>query len=53
MTKISPATYTYDKADQIATASNATFEFNKLGQRIKETPTGGSATTFTYDQAGT
>jgi RHS repeat-associated protein len=52
VTKISPATYTYDKADQIATASNATFEYNKLGQRIKETPTGGSATTYSYDQAG-
>lgn len=52
VTKISPTTYTYDKADQIATASNATFEYNKLGQRIKSTPTGGSATTFAYDQAG-
>lgn len=52
VTKISSTTYTYDKADQIATASNAAFEFNKLGQRIKETPTGGSATTFSYDQAG-
>jgi RHS repeat-associated protein len=52
VTKISSTTYTYDKADQIATASNATFEYNKLGQRIKETPTGGSATTFSWDQAG-
>lgn len=52
VTKISSTSYTYDKADQIATASNATFEYNKLGQRIKETLTGGSATTFTYDQAG-
>jgi len=50
--KISPTTYTYDKADQIATASNATFEYNQLGQRTKETPTGGSATTFSWDQAG-
>jgi RHS repeat-associated protein len=52
VTKISSTTYTYDKADQIATASNATFEFNKLGQRVKETPTGGSATTYSWDQAG-
>jgi RHS repeat-associated protein len=52
VTKISPTTYTYDKADQIATASNASFEYNKVGQRIKSTPTGGSATTFAYDQAG-
>lgn len=50
--KISPVTYTYDKGGQIATASNATFEYNKLGQRVKETPTGESATTFSYDQAG-
>jgi RHS repeat-associated protein len=52
VTKISPTTYTYDKAGQIATASNATFEYNKVGQRVKSTPTGGSATTFSYDQAG-
>jgi RHS repeat-associated protein len=52
VTKIAPATYTYDKADQIATASTGTFEYNKIGQRVKETPTGGSATTFAYDQAG-
>lgn len=50
--KISPTTYTYDKADQIATASNATFEYNKLGQRVKETPTGGTASPYAYDQAG-
>jgi RHS repeat-associated protein len=52
VTKVSPTTYTYDKADQIATASNATFEYNKLGQRVKETPSGGSATTYSFDQAG-
>ena len=49
--KISPTTYTYDKADQIATASNATLEYNNVGERVKSTPTGGSATTFSYDQA--
>ncbi|HYJ21278.1 MAG TPA: DUF6531 domain-containing protein [Solirubrobacterales bacterium] len=52
VTKILPATYTYDKADQIATASNSTFEFNKFGQRVKETPTGGTAIPYFYDQAG-
>ena len=51
VTKISPTTYTYDKADQIATASTGTFEFNKLGQRVKSTPTGETATTYSYDQA--
>jgi RHS repeat-associated protein len=50
--KISSTTYSYDKADQIAAASNATFEFNKLGQRVKETPTGGTAIPYAYDQAG-
>lgn len=52
VTKIAPTTYTYDKADQIETASNATFEYNKLGQRVKETPSGGSAIPYAYDQAG-
>jgi RHS repeat-associated protein len=52
VTKISSATYTYDKADQIATASTGTFEFNKVGQRVKSTPTGKTATTYSYDQAG-
>jgi RHS repeat-associated protein len=52
VTKISSVTYTSDKGDQIATASNAAFEFNKVGQRVKETPSGGKATTYSYDQAG-
>jgi RHS repeat-associated protein len=52
VTKISSTTYTYDKADQIATASNATFEYNKLGQRVKETPAGGTASPYAFDQAG-
>jgi RHS repeat-associated protein len=51
-TKIGSATYTYDKADQIATASNAAFEFNKVGQRVKETPTGKTASPYSFDQAG-
>ena len=52
LTKIGATTYTYDKADEIATATNGTFEFNKLGQRVKETPAGGTAIPYTYDQAG-
>jgi RHS repeat-associated protein len=51
-TKIGSTTYTYDKADEIATASNGAFEFDKLGQRVKETPTGGTAIPYAYDQAG-
>lgn len=52
VTKISPTTYSYDKGDQIETASSGSFEFNELGQRVKSTPEGGSATTYSYDQAG-
>jgi RHS repeat-associated protein len=52
VTKISSTTYEYDKADQIESASNASFEFNEVGQRVKTTPSGGSATTYSYDQAG-
>ncbi|HKF83165.1 MAG TPA: DUF6531 domain-containing protein [Solirubrobacterales bacterium] len=52
VTKISSTSYTYDKADQIATASSGTFEYNKLGQRVKETPTGGTAIPYSFDQAG-
>lgn len=52
VTKISSTTYEYDKADQIESASNASFEFNAVGQRVKQTPSGGSATTYSYDQAG-
>lgn len=52
VTKISSTTYEYDKADQIESASNANFEFNAVGQRVKQTPSGGSATTYSYDQAG-
>lgn len=52
VTKISSTTYEYDEADQIESASNASFEFNEVGQRVKQTPSGGSATTYSYDQAG-
>lgn len=51
-TRVGSTTFTYDKGDQIASASNATFEFNKVGQRVKETPSGGSAIPYTYDQTG-
>ena len=52
VTKISSTTYGYDKGDQIKEASNASFEFNELGQRVKETPSGKSAISYAYDQAG-
>ena len=52
VTKIAPTTYAYDQGDQIEEASNAIFEFNELGQRVKETPSGKSAIPYAYDQAG-
>ena len=52
VTKISSTTYNYDKGDQIEEASNASFEFNEVGQRVKETPSGKSAISYGYDQAG-
>jgi RHS repeat-associated protein len=52
VTKISSTTYEYDKGDEIETASSGSFEFNQLGQRVKSTPEGESATTYSYDQAG-
>ncbi|HEV3071617.1 MAG TPA: DUF6531 domain-containing protein [Solirubrobacteraceae bacterium] len=41
----------YKAADELEKTSNATFAFNEDGQRLKETPTEGSATTYGYDQA--
>lgn len=52
VTKISSTEYTYDAASQIATATSGTLQYNKLGQRIKNTPTGDVTTTYSYDQAG-
>jgi RHS repeat-associated protein len=51
-TKLGTGTYTYDKADQLETGPSLKYEYNSSGQRTKTTPTGGSATTYGYDQAG-
>src|SRR6202012_4356401 len=45
-------TNAYDKASQIESATGAAFTFDKEGERTKETPSSGSATTYKYDQAG-
>jgi RHS repeat-associated protein len=51
-TYVNENVYTYDKADEIATSSAGTFEFDKLGHRIKETPAGETSIPYAYDQAG-
>lgn len=51
-TKIGTGTYTYSKASELETGPNTTYTYNEVGQRIKTTPTTGSATTYGYDQAG-
>jgi RHS repeat-associated protein len=50
--KIGTGSYSYDKADEIETGPSLKYTYNEVGQRTKTTPTGGSATTYGYDQAG-
>jgi RHS repeat-associated protein len=51
-TKAGASAYTYDKADELETGPSLTYTYNELGQRTKATPTAGSTTTYSYDQAG-
>ncbi|MEA2641343.1 MAG: hypothetical protein QOF51_2737 [Chloroflexota bacterium] len=43
--------YTYDKADRIQTAGSLSYAFDADGNVRSRTPSGGSATTYAYDQA--
>jgi RHS repeat-associated protein len=52
ITKAPGTTNAFDKASQIESATGATFTFDKEGERTKETPSSGPATTYKYDQAG-
>ncbi|MBS1860984.1 MAG: RHS repeat protein [Actinobacteria bacterium] len=52
ITKAPGTTNAYDKASQIESATGAAFTFNKEGERTKEAPSSGPATTYRYDQAG-
>ncbi|MBS1860996.1 MAG: RHS repeat protein, partial [Actinobacteria bacterium] len=52
ITKAPGTTNAYDKSSQIESATGATFTFDKEGERTKETPSSGPATTYKYDQAG-
>ncbi len=51
-TKLGSGSYTYDKADELETGPSVSYSYNEVGQRTKTTPTAGSATTYTYDEAG-
>jgi RHS repeat-associated protein len=51
-TKIGSGSYGYNAADELETGPSVTYTFNEVGERIKSTPTTGSATVYGYDQAG-
>jgi RHS repeat-associated protein len=50
-TKIATGSYVYDKASELETGPSLKYAYDELGERIKTTPTSGSATTYGYDQA--
>ncbi len=50
--KLGANAYTYDSASQLKTGAGGTYAFNELGQRTKNTPASGPATSYGYDQAG-
>lgn len=52
LTKAPGTTNAFDKASQIESATGAAFTFDKEGERTKETPSGGPATSYSYSQAG-
>ena len=51
-TKLGTSTYAYNKADELETGPSLKYTYNEVDQRTKTTPTIGSATTYSYDQAG-
>ena len=52
ITKAPGTANAYDKASEIESTTGASFTFDKEGERIKQTPSGGPATTYKYSQAG-
>jgi RHS repeat-associated protein len=52
LTKAPGTTNTFDKASEIESATGAAFTFDKEGERTKQTPSSGPATSYGYDQAG-
>jgi RHS repeat-associated protein len=42
----------YDAGSQLETGTGVTYSYDKLGERLKTSPSGGPATSYEYDQAG-
>jgi RHS repeat-associated protein len=42
----------FDEADQLETGTGVGYEYDALGERVKSTPSGAAATTYSYNQAG-
>jgi RHS repeat-associated protein len=51
-TKIGSSSNTHNEADELEKTSSASYEYDELDERTKTTPTSGSATSYSYDQAG-
>jgi RHS repeat-associated protein len=50
--KIGATELKYDAASQLEKAGTTTYSFDKLGERTKQSPEKGPATSYGYDQAG-
>lgn len=51
LTKAPGSTNKYDDASQLETGTGVAYSYDKLGARIKATPSEGPATSYEYDQA--
>jgi RHS repeat-associated protein len=51
-TKLGETTQTFNEADELEKAGTTSYTFDELGERTKQTPEKGSATTYGYNQAG-
>jgi RHS repeat-associated protein len=50
--KIGANSYTYNSANELETGAGGKYAFNEVGERTKNTPASGPATSYGYDQAG-
>ena len=51
-TLVGASNYSYDAANELTNSPSATYTYDTLGDRTAATPTTGTATSYTYDQAG-
>jgi RHS repeat-associated protein len=51
-TTFGASTDTYDAADQLQTATGSSYAYNAVGERTEASPSGGTPTSYGYDQAG-